>query len=154
MKITLLIWFICLLLLFLSVSIPCLSTVLEIIDFESVQARMDNYIQMDNSSYKTGVRYDFISFSFAFLVIGLFLRKKIYTDAFYEIILKIYITANAFFLLSSNIPYSDRYGTLSWSLIPILYSYPLLKSAKNSNIFILYAGISGMFVLSLFINLY
>jgi hypothetical protein len=150
-KITLLIWFICLLLLFLN--IPFFSTVLETLDLESIQARMNNYIQMDNSNYKTGMRYDFIGFSFIFIIIGLFMRKKIYTDVFYEIILKIYITANAVFLLSLHFPYSDRYGTLSWSLIPIMYSYPLLKSAKKNNIFILYVSILGMLVLSLLINL-
>lgn len=121
------IWFLFLILACLNIGI--LNHILEFIDSSMVNDRIDQYIMPGTLSfYRSGFRLDFVSFSVFFGIVGLFLRKRIYTDHFYDAVLNSYIIINAFFLITMNIPFSDRFAALSWILIPLICSYPLIKS--------------------------
>lgn len=121
------IWLLFLILAYLNVG--TLNYILEFINSSVVNDRIDQYIIPGApSSYRSGFRLDFVLFSVFFGVVGLFFRKRIYTDHFYDTVLNSYIITNAFFLITMNIPFSDRFAALSWIFIPVICSYPLIKS--------------------------
>ena len=126
MKYTIAVW--CLSLILAYLNIGALNRLLQFINNPTVNERIGDYLNFGITSYSTGFRFDFILFSLFFGGLGLFLRKKMYTDRFYDTVLKSYIIINAFFLLAINIPFSDRFAVLSWVLIPVICTYPLIKS--------------------------
>lgn len=79
------------------------------------------------SGYKTGFRLDFVLYSIVPMVYSYYYvnRYKI-QDAFYNIIVRMYLFSNAIWLLVIRIPFTDRVGYLSWFLIPFMTLYPLL----------------------------
>lgn len=137
-------WIVMLMISYLNIS--ALNNIISLINGSEIQSRIESYMTT-TSEYKIGFRYDFVLFSLFFGIIGIFLQKKVYSDSYYDQILKIYITSNAFFLLTMNIPYSDRFAILSWILIPIICSYPLIQ-ANSKNWRIMIFGMS-LFMLSL-----
>lgn len=82
----------------------------------------------ENSRYDTGFRLDFIIYSLAPIVIGwYYILKKEFKDKLYLTLYGTYIIANSFFVLVIRASFIDRFGYLSWMLMPILLIYPLLK---------------------------
>lgn len=109
-------------------NIDGLNRLLQFVHASNVNDRISGYLTSNKVNYRTGFRFDFVAFSLFFGVAGYFLHTWLYTDKFYDTILKSYILINAFFLLTMNIPFSDRFAVLSWVLIPVICTYPLIKS--------------------------
>lgn len=105
------------------------------------------------SHYGSINRTDFLLFSAFFLLLSLYLLKKIKLsskhESTYTNIIKLYIAFNTLFLLFGFIAYSDRIVIYSWFIIPILVSYPILHNYKKSNLLlftlILISGCIGFF---------
>lgn len=98
----------------LAKQIPLLGNVIEL--------RFSKYALNEfNTDYKTGFRLDFFLFNISFAVVGLlFYRKFKNFIPGYKSILNIYLITSGFFILMFKIPFSDRFGLLSWVLIPLL----------------------------------
>lgn len=100
-----------------------------------VNMAAEDYIE----HYRTGFRFDFYVFNLFFLLVGLYINKYIIEDKEnYRLILYSYILSTSFFILCFMIPFSDRFGLLSWIFIPLIISPILEKNLKvNHNIQIL-----------------
>lgn len=80
-------------------------------------------------SYKSGFRVDFVLYSLIPIIIGLlYIFKYDYREKFYLTVYSTFLLANTFFILVIRADYVDRFGYLSWMLIPIILLYPLLNS--------------------------
>lgn len=89
--------------------------------------RMDVYLDMDNSKYQTGFRIDFLFFNLFFVVIGYYISKLQFVKSRYPMYKQIYTTyilLTSYFVLMFNVPFSDRFGILSWIFIPFIM-YPI-----------------------------
>lgn len=90
--------------------------------------------EFDGNKFRTGLRLDFILYSFVPIFVGWFvLLKKRFRDSLYIEIFNIYLLSNSFWLLLNRIAFSNRYAYLSWFLYPILLVYPFLKERFFSN---------------------
>lgn len=69
--------------------------------------------------YETGFRLDFTLFSLLPLIVYFFIHKYFLSDYF----MKLYLALNSILLMTYSIPYSDRVGILSWSLIPLFFGF-------------------------------
>ena len=58
---------------------------------------------------------------------GYYIFKKEFFNREYIMLYNTYIITNIFFVLVIRANYIDRFGYLSWMLMPILLIYPLLK---------------------------
>ncbi|KQS93123.1 EpsG family protein [Chryseobacterium sp. Leaf394] len=99
--------------------------------------RADFYINNENGlGYEVGFKTQFAIFNTIFLGIFSFINAKIlqYENESYEILLKYYMVMSAIFFLMFQIPFSDRWGVMSWITIPFLLSplFTVNKSAKYS----------------------
>ena len=96
---------------------------------ENAGEQAGDYItNTENSRYDTGFRLDFIIYSLAPIVIGYYyILIKGFNDKLYLTLYGTYIIANSFFVLVIRASFIDRFGYLSWMLMPILLIYPLLK---------------------------
>lgn len=143
-KYVLIIWGVCLIISYLNINI--LNNIIQLIGSTMINDRINTYVNFNYTDYGIGFRLDFIFFSLFFICTSLFSRGKIYSDNFYELLLRVYIIANAFFLLTMNIIYSDRFALLSWMLIPVLIAYPLIQSRyKNGRILLFLFSLSMIF---------
>lgn len=91
------------------------------------------------SDYNVGFRIDFLIYSLIPLLIGYFyIYRKRFNDNLYQFIYNTYILTNIFWILVIRANYSDRFAYLSWFMIPVLLTYPLLKTRflPNQNIWI------------------
>ncbi|MGG0382072.1 EpsG family protein [Priestia filamentosa] len=91
--------------------------------------------------YGGGVyRTDFLLFSFFFILIGLYMRRLCSNNVKYELLLKIYILFNLYFLTFGSLPFSERFALYSWILIPLLIWYPLsiIEKKKSFAVFGVY----------------
>lgn len=94
--------------------------------------RFDSYIDKSISSdYVLGFRVNFFVFNWIFILIGLWIRKKIYNDELQDKILKTFILLSVIFFLYFNLPYSDRIGLLSWMFIPLIVLPVFRKENMN-----------------------
>ena len=92
--------------------------------------RIESYL-LDEREYNTGLRLDFITYSFIPIVIGgYYIFKKRFNDSYYLHIYNTYILCNALWLIFSRIPFNDRLAYLSWVFIPFILLYPLLTTKK------------------------
>ena len=95
-----------------------------------------------SESYKTGFRIDFSIYSF--LAIAPFILK-IFKGKNFEL-LNLYIILNSLFVLSYNVPYSNRIGLLSFILMPIiLYQSFDQNNYKRQFYFPIYILVSSIF---------
>lgn len=99
--------------------------------------RADFYINNENGlGYEVGFKTQFAVFNTLFLGIFTFINFKIlhYKDESYEILLKYYMVMSAIFFLMFQIPFSDRWGMMSWITIPLLLAplFSINKTAKFS----------------------
>lgn len=78
--------------------------------------------------YSAVNRLDFLLFSILFTCLFLFLYNYTEDKATYNILIKLYLILNTYFLLLGFIAFNDRIAAYSWMLIPLI----LFKSIPNS----------------------
>ena len=94
--------------------------------------RVENMISnQDKFNYETGFRLDFVIFNITFVLIALYYYKMRNSELpeNFQIYFYTYLLTSSFFFLMFSIPFSDRYGILSWIFIPLLLS-PLLAEKE------------------------
>lgn len=110
-----------------------------------VESRLDSYYN-DVGNYKIGFRPEFWIFNSFFAVIGyITLRnierfKTILFSKYYKVFYISYMLLSSFFFLMFSARFSDRFGLMSWTLIPFLL-LPYLQSTitvKGLNIVSVY----------------
>lgn len=101
------------------------------------------YLLTDNELYNsgnTGFRIDFIIYSLVPILVGSFyIFHQKYKSRFYTWLFNSYIMTNLLWILVITANYSDRFAALSWFLIPLLLTYPLIDKpniVRNPNIWI------------------
>lgn len=99
------------------------------IDFEKAQSYITN---LDSSSYETGFRLIFALYNTCFFLFVWKLRK--YLSDFNKLVFRFYILASILFFFWFTIPYSDRIGAFSWTVIPVLYYLPLTCKFKRNKL--------------------
>jgi hypothetical protein len=97
---------------------------------------------------RIGFRLDFILYSAAAIFLGwYYLEKKNFNQKFYIQLFNAYVLTNAvwiaFFMYT---PHTNRYAYISWSIMPIVMVYPLLKEnlIKNKYRFIGYLALGSL----------
>ncbi|MUV03627.1 hypothetical protein GN157_07880 [Flavobacterium rakeshii] len=91
--------------------------------------RMDGYLNDNIKGYKTGFRIDFLIFNLFFIILGYYIsRLKGVSDRYkkYNFVYRVYVLLTSYFIMMFNIPFSDRFGILSWIFIPFLI-YPIYE---------------------------
>jgi len=85
--------------------------------------RFNTYLDgTGGKDYIIGFRANFFAFNWFFVIIGLWINKKIYTDELQNKILRVFIILSGIFFLYFTIPFSDRIGLLSWIFIPLIFA--------------------------------
>ena len=80
----------------------------------------------------TGFRLDFILYSAVPVYLGYqMLNKYKYQSATYSFLLRLYIIANAMWMLCMYAGYSNRIAYLSWFMYPFVLLYPFVSREKN-----------------------
>lgn len=86
------------------------------------------YLTQHNASYKQGFRWDFVVYSLAPIIVGgYYIIKRKYHDKFYLMMFNAYILTNSFWVLVIRANFTDRFAYLSWFMMPIVLVYPLLQ---------------------------
>lgn len=98
------------------------------IEFKKVEQYTSN---IERSSYQTGFRFTFALFNTICLILPLLYRK--YLNKVDKYLLKIYILSSILFFMWFTIPFSDRIGAFSWTLIPALIYLSLSSRYKRTN---------------------
>jgi hypothetical protein len=94
--------------------------------------RFNSYLDgTGGKDYIIGFRANFFAFNWFFVIIGLWINKKIYTDELQDKILRVFIILSGIFFLYFTIPFSDRIGLLSWIFIPLIFA-PLFSNLQIS----------------------
>ena len=87
----------------------------------------DGNVNNDEFS-STGFRWDFLLYSAAPVYNAYyFIIKRNFNDKFYNQLVSIYLTANAFWILVIKANFSNRFAYLSWFLMAIVIAYPWIK---------------------------
>lgn len=123
----------------------------ELMSGSTIAGRAEVYLNSNWIVYRTGFRIDFVLFSLFFMLAGLWLNRKVWSDNFSRIVLNLYVLTNAVFMLTMNYPYSDRYARLSWTLIPVMLAYPLVKCGRRTSLW-LYCCAAAMLAISLLLE--
>lgn len=99
-----------------------------------VNYRLQSYMLSTSIGiYRTGFRADFVIFNSIFTLVGLYFYNQRHIKIFYpnyKRFLFSYILTSSVFFLMFHIPYSDRFGVLSWGFIPFLLSPFLSKHGE------------------------
>lgn len=88
------------------------------------------YLGEEDFGYKVGFRPQFVIFNTLFLFIAIFVKSKILNNFWitrYSILIRYYILASCIFFMAFQLPFSDRWGLLSWVVIPLFF-VPLFSS--------------------------
>lgn len=105
-----------------------------------VNDKLDFYNAVSTFDYKIGFRFDFFIFNLFFAIVGYYYvtyilkgnSKDSQDSQDYKIVFNMYLYLSGFFFIMFNSGYSDRYGVLSWMLIPLLiapfFEYPKIRS--------------------------
>ena len=92
--------------------------------------QLDANIAHENFS-RVGFRWDFMLYSLVPIVLGyIYIFRLGYKDRLYRILYCTYVGCNACWLLTTYVPFNNRFAYLSWFIYPVVMSYPLLKD-KN-----------------------
>ncbi len=85
--------------------------------------RRNDYLNgaMDKE-FSIGFKPQFVIFNTLFLLIFFLIRKYGQKQEHYDILLKTYIGISCIFFMMFQIPFSDRWGVMSWVLIPFLFA--------------------------------
>lgn len=87
---------------------------------------LEGRIIYDNPHDRGGFRADFIAYSIMPIWVGyIAIFKKKISSYIYNVILCVYLTTNAFWLLCMYALFTNRIAYLSWFLYPIVLIYPL-----------------------------
>ena len=104
-----------------------------LIDSQKAEYYINN---SNNEDYAVGFKTQFAIFNTVFLGIFSFINAKIlkYGNESYQILLKYYMAMSVVFFLMFQIPFSDRWGMMSWIVIPFLLAplFSINKTAKYS----------------------
>lgn len=77
---------------------------------------------------KSGFRIDFVLYSAMPVLVGYYaIYKHKIQSKIYNMLLKVYLTTNAIWMLCMYASFTNRIAYLSWSLYPIVLLYPLLN---------------------------
>lgn len=94
------------------------------------------YLSSTNSDWggKSGFRIDFVVYSFMPVLVGFHaIYKHRIQSTMYDLLLKVYLTANAIWMLCMYAPFTNRIAYLSWLIYPIVLIYPLLNGNWGGN---------------------
>lgn len=94
------------------------------------------YLSSTNSDWggKSGFRIDFVVYSFMPVLVGFHaIYKHRIQSMMYDLLLKVYLTANAIWMLCMYAPFTNRIAYLSWLIYPIVLIYPLLNGNWGTN---------------------
>lgn len=94
------------------------------------------YLSSTNSDWggKSGFRIDFVVYSFMPVLVGFHaIYKHRIQSMMYDLLLKVYLTANAIWMLCMYAPFTNRIAYLSWLIYPIVLIYPLLNGNWGGN---------------------
>ena len=107
------------------------------------QSFFANYVNDKSASYLlteeaggvgwyTGMRYDFVLYSFMPILIGwhAIFRKKIRIPE-YTFVFNLYLLLNSLWLLCMYANFTNRIASLSWGLYPIVVIYPFLSDKSS-----------------------
>lgn len=99
--------------------------------------KAEYYINNENGeNYAIGFKPQFAAFNTIFLIFFSFINAKIfkYENREYQILLKYYMVMSTVFFMMFQIPFSDRWGVMSWVVIPFLLAplFTINKTAKYS----------------------
>ncbi len=87
----------------------------------------DGNINNDAFSY-TGFRWDFLLYSAAPVYNAYyFIIKRKWSNAFYNRIVCIYLTCNAFWILVIKSNFSNRFAYISWFMMALIIAYPWVQ---------------------------
>ena len=102
-----------------------------------------NYVNEKGASYLiteedggegwyTGMRYDFVLYSFMPILVGwhTILKKGIHIPE-YTFVFNLYLLLNALWMLCMYANFTNRIAALSWCLYPIIIIYPFLSEKSN-----------------------
>jgi len=110
------------------------------------ERRMDYLSDNIQSSYSVGFKPQFVIFNTLFLLIFVFIQRKYQLGNGYTLLLKYYLTLSGLFFLMFQIPFSDRWGVMSWIIIPFLLS-PIFRRQNKTRL----AFFTILFMFSIFI---
>lgn len=95
--------------------------------------RFDSYLTSTEFSEQfssLGFRWDFLIFSALPVIIGwYFIFRKNYKDNIYIWLFNIYLLSNSFWVLVIRAEFSNRFASLSWTIMPLVFIYPFFKHA-------------------------
>ena len=98
-----------------------------LIDDERASYLTSGNVNNDEFS-STGFRWDFLLYSLAAVYAAFyFIYKKNFKDDNYFRLVNIYLTVNGFWILVIRANFSNRFAFLSWFMMGIIITYPLLK---------------------------
>ena len=142
-------WFLCLL---VSIAVPSIGDFISGLGF--LDDKISHYAAIEDESVGTReFRVDFLLFSVLPIIFGYqYLKRVNFDDDFYHILLSIYLTCNAFWLLVIRYPASNRFAYLSWFLYGLILAYPFMNNLgiRYQNRFFGFL-IMFLFLLSLYI---
>jgi len=118
----------------------------------NIDERRSGYL--DASSYDgiylIGFKPQFVVFNSFFLLVFIYMKNRMnkinINDTMYLVILKSYILLSFIFFLFFHIPYSDRWGVISWILIPFLMVPYFNKKYNNLPFGFIILGLVGIFI--------
>lgn len=119
--------------------------------FLLIDERRGGYLRDINSDiYDVGFKPQFVIFNTFFLLISRWIYKNNKVEENYTIQLKYYLIMSSLFFLTFQIAYSDRWGVMSWMMIPLLI-LPLFDGKKTSLKFATVCSI-GLILIFIYFN--
>ena len=100
------------------------------------------YLIVGEESFVTGLRLDFMLYSFMPVALGWYITEKLkINDRGYQFVLTLYMLLNSVWMLCMYASFTNRIAALSWFLYPILIAYPFLSPSfegvyKNNKLFL------------------
>lgn len=91
-----------------------------------------DYLLTEHGAWMTGMRYDFVLYSFMPIILALYIlfKKKIIIDENYKFVLNLYMVTNSIWLLCMYANYTNRIAALSWFMYSIVIGYPFLSDGN------------------------
>ncbi|QBA20582.1 hypothetical protein EU348_05045 [Chryseobacterium indologenes] len=117
-----------------------------------IDKRRSDYLQAGgiDDLYQIGFKPQFVIFNSIFLLLFIYIKNQMdnmnIKDTMYLIILKSYILLSCIFFLFFHIPYSDRWGVISWILIPFLIVPYFDKKYNKIPFTVVIVGLLGIFL--------
>ena len=101
---------------------------------------------------KSGFRLDFVIYSSMPVLVGYYaIFKHKIKSRMYNLLLKVYLTTNAIWMLCMYASFTNRIAYISWSLYPIILIYPLLNEEWGNE---KYRVVSKIFIAHLAFTLF